>query len=208
MHPPDPDDEAPADREEKAFATRFRVVRVDGERRGIRLEEIFWTTLEEMAAQRAVKLGDIVRGCEEEPGASGNVSSALRVASVRFLRDRLEHARARTGLQLVKSQIQATPSPCFALSEGKKIVAFNQPFMSFVQSRLSRLPVNSSAQSVRLSLDVPFSDLSEKLKQAGSGPLALGFVIGVDNQVIRGRLNATMAPILEQDVVVGHILPA
>ncbi|EKF17342.1 ribbon-helix-helix domain-containing protein [Nitratireductor pacificus] len=191
-----------------AFVPRFRVIRVGEERRGIRLEEIYWATLKDIADSRGVSVGEIVEACERRLERGGNLSSALRVEAAMHLRRAHEAARLRTGLKMVANQVQACPAPCFALSDDRKLIAHNLTFMSFVQSRLLRLPQRSTVQGVRLSLDVPFADLVEKLKMEDSGPATIGFVIGVDEQVIRGRLNAVLAPLVDRDAIVGFILPA
>lgn len=190
-----------------AFAPRFRVVRVGEGRRGIRLEEIYWAALKDMSSARGISVGAVVEECERRLDTGGNLSSALRVEAMMHLRHEREAARARTGLKAVQNQVQACPSPCFALSDDKRLIAHNLTFMSFVQSRLLRLPLRSTAQGVRLSLDVQFAELVDKLKIEGSGPATVGFVIGVDEQVIRGRLNAVLAPLLDRDAIVGFILP-
>ncbi len=191
-----------------AFVPRFRVVRVGEERKGLRLEEIFWAVLKDMSHKHDVSVGDIVRRCEERLEPRGNLSSALRVEAARHLQAELHSARQRTGLKAVTNQVLACPTPCFALSEDRRLIAHNPPFIAFVQSRLSRLPLSTTVQGVRLSLDVQFSELIEKLRIEGSGPATVGFVIGVDDQLIRGRLNAVLAPLVERDAIIGFVLPA
>ena len=86
-------------------------------------------------------------------------------------------------------------------------MAYNPAFIGFVQSRLSSLATDTTGRGVRLSLDIQFSELIEKLKIEGSGPATVGFVIGVDRQLIRGRLNAILAPLTQQEAIIGFILP-
>ncbi|MCR4268619.1 ribbon-helix-helix domain-containing protein [Nitratireductor sp. ZSWI3] len=190
-----------------AFVPRFRVIRVGDDRRGIRLEEIYWTILKDMASSGGVSVGDVIEGCEARLQPGGNLSSALRVEAARHLQQELGAARLRTGVQAVHNQVMASPSPSFALSDDKRLIAHNPTFMAYVRSRLSRLPQTSTVQGVRLSLDVPFADLVEKLKIPGGGVATVGFVVGVDEQLIRGRLNAVLAPLVDKDAIIGFILP-
>ncbi|CAN0654070.1 ribbon-helix-helix domain-containing protein [Nitratireductor aquimarinus] len=190
-----------------AFQPRFRVLRVGAARRGIRLEEIFWSSLQEIADEKDCSVGDVIEACENRLEQGSNLTSALRVETVSHLQGELDLMRARTGRQAVRNMVMACPSPCFALAGDRQLMAHNPPFIAFVQSRLSSLPSDATARGVRLSLDIQFSELIEKLKMKGSGPAMVGFVIGVDRQLIRGRLNAILAPLAGLDAIVGFILP-
>ena len=198
--------EIPRD-EDWAFQPRFRVLRVGSVRRGIRLEEIFWTVLQKIADARDCSMGDVILACESRLEKGANLSSALRVGAVTYLQQELEAALSKTGRQAVRNQVMASPSPCFALTGDKQLMAYNPAFIGFVQSRLSSLASDATGQGVRLSLDIPFSDLIEKLRIEGSGPATVGFVIGVERQLIRGRLNAILAPLIDREAIIGFILP-
>lgn len=198
--------EIPRD-EDWAFQPRFRVLRVGTARRGIRLEEIFWTVLQQIADARDCNVGDVIEACESRLEKGANLSSALRVEAVGYLQGALETASRKIGRQAVRNHVMASPSPCFALTGDKQLMAYNPAFIGFVQSRLSSLATDTTGRGVRLSLDIQFSELIEKLKIEGSGPATVGFVIGVDRQLIRGRLNAILAPLTEQEAIIGFILP-
>ncbi|ANK77168.1 ribbon-helix-helix domain-containing protein [Ensifer adhaerens] len=192
--------------EEDMSALRFRVVTVGGQRRGIKLEEIYWHCLGELAARNGCRLADIVASCERELEGDGNLTARLRYVATRHLRDQLETARKRGSLAAVASQVRASPSPAFALTGSKHIVAYNAAFLSFVQTRVLRSQQPQAARGLRLSFDVQFVDLVQRLKAAPGEPQPAGFTIGVQGQVTRGKLNAALAPLVDQDVIIGFIL--
>ncbi len=192
--------------EEDMSALRFRVVTVDGQRRGIKLEEIYWRSLGELAARQGRRLADIVAACERELEGEGNLTARLRYVATRHLRDRLEAAKTRSSLAALGSQVRASPSPAFALTGSKHIVAYNPAFLSFVQTRVLGSQQPQAAHGLRLSFDVQFVDLVQRLKAAPGEPQPAGFTIGVQGQVTRGKLNAALAPLADQDVIIGFIL--
>jgi predicted DNA-binding ribbon-helix-helix protein len=191
---------------EEMSALKFRVVTVQGQRRGIKLEEIFWSSLSELATLRGLKLADIVAECERGIGEGGNLTARLRYVAARYLRDQLSDARERSSLPVVAGQVHACPSPAFALAGNKRIIAYNPAFLAFVQSRFLGFQSSPPAQGLRLSFDVQFAELVKRLKSSPGEPQPAGFTIGINQHVTRGRLNAALASLLDQDVVLGFIL--
>jgi predicted DNA-binding ribbon-helix-helix protein len=192
--------------DEDLSALRFRVVTVDGQRRGIKLEEIYWQCLGELAARQGRRLADIVGACERDLEGEGNLTARLRYIATRYMHDELKVARQRSNLSVVAGQVRASPTPAFALTGNKTIVAFNPAFLAYVQSRVLRSQQPQPARGLRLSFDVQFVDLVRRLKAAPGEPQPAGFTIGVQGQVTRGKLNAALAPLVDQDVIIGFIL--
>lgn len=182
---------------------KFRVVTVNRQRRGIKLEEIYWQGLSDLARQRQCKLADIVAECESSLVGDGNLTARLRYVATSYLRDQLLSARERSNLLTITGQVRACPSPAFALSGDKRIVSYNQPFLAYVQSRFQK---PAPAQGLRLSFDIQFSELVERLKQSPGAPQPANFTIGVSQQLARGRLNAALACLCDEDVVIGFVL--
>jgi predicted DNA-binding ribbon-helix-helix protein len=185
---------------------RFRIITVAGQRRGIKLEEIYWSSLVELAAHKQCKLAEIVAECGQANGGDGNLTAKLRYVATAFLRSRLSSAQERTGLSIIAGQVRACPSPAFALTGDKRIISYNPAFLTFVQTRFARFQQTSPAQGLRLSFDIQFADLVARLKGSPGEPQPAGFTIGVNEQLTRGRLNAALASFAEQDVVIGFIL--
>lgn len=195
---------APGARDED-FVPKFRALKVGGSRRGIRLEQIYWTILNEIAAQKGMGLGQYVESVAARFPEAVNITSVLRVNATGWLHDRYEEARRHTGLAVVDALVQACPSPAFALQEGKRIVAYNQAFIGYIQARFSRFSSTSMAKELRLSLDVQIGELAEMLKKADGKPVRTGFVLGIEDQRLRGQLSTTLAPSPDKMTILGYV---
>ncbi len=191
---------------EEMWALKFRVVTVAGQRRGIKLEEIYWSSLSELAARRGCRLADIIAESDMALTGEGNLTARLRLVATNYLREQLSSARERSELSLIAGQVRACPSPAFALTGDKRIIAYNPAFLTFVQSRFFRVQPSAPAQSLRLSFDIQFAQLVDRLKTSPGEPQPAGFTIGINEHVTRGRLNAALASLFDQDVVIGFIL--
>jgi predicted DNA-binding ribbon-helix-helix protein len=187
------------------FAPVFRAVTVNRERRGVRLEKIYWNTLKEISAAKRQTLGDIVGKSEADFPAGANITSVLRVHCMRWLRSRLEAAHDLTKVGVADSLIQVSPVPAFALAEDKRILYSNQPFLQFIQSKFPKAIGEASGQGPRLSLDVQIQELVRTLKENRNKPVSTGFVLGVNEQRVRGRLNVVLAPTSTQTVILGYV---
>lgn len=186
-------------------ALRFRAIMARGSRRGIRLEDLFWKTLEELASAEGKRLGDLIAEYGDRNG-EGNVTAALRFAALKHLRSKLNAGSGRGDDSAVVGLIAGCPTPSFALSQGRKILAYNQPFLTFLQARLSHLPSDAMAAGLRLQLDTPFDALIERLKAEPQTPIPAGYSIATRDKLIRGRLSAVLAPAMSEDAIIGYIV--
>ncbi|MCV0395629.1 MAG: ribbon-helix-helix domain-containing protein [Rhizobiaceae bacterium] len=187
--------------------TRFRAVRIGDARRGIRLEQIYWNALKEIAAAEGIAIGDLIRATEESFPDARNITSLLRVMCLGWIQTRLSSVKQLASLSMIDSLVQASPAPAFALTEDKRIVVYNQTFLNFVQSRFSMVTAGSMAKHLRLSLDVQLGDLIQSLSANRNKPVGVGFVLGLDEQRFRGRINVVLAPATEQAIVISYVLP-
>ena len=184
----------------------FRAVKVDAARRGIRLENIFWAGLKDAAAAQSISLNGLVAQRARQLGPGANLASDLRVEAMRFARRETVRLRERASTAAVADVVQACPSPAVMLSSDKKLVAFNQAFLMYVQSRISWISGTVNPSGLRLSLDTPFADLIASLNASGRHRAATGFAIGFDQRVVRGQLNAVLAPVGEVDALIGFVV--
>jgi predicted DNA-binding ribbon-helix-helix protein len=188
--------------------TRFVAVRSGEFRRGLRLEEIYWRALKDVATAWGLSIGGLVRQVEEAAGEEeGNATSRLRVLCLGWFMDRLAKVQALTHRGMTNSLIQACPTPAFALAVDRQIIAYNPHFLNLIQSRLSIVGAGSMARNLRLALDVQIHDLITHLQGNNNMPVGTGFVIGVDSQRFRGRMNAVLVPSLDAPVIACYVLP-
>lgn len=185
---------------------RFRAVKAGEHRRGIRLEEIYWDTLNEITQHEGVSLARYMENAAARFPDAVNITSVLRVLATAWLRDRNRELRALTDSGRLDALVQACPSPAFALQEDKRIVAYNPAFLNYVQARFLHFSQVLMAKGLRLSLDVQISELAEALRRAGNKPLNTGFVLGIEDQRLRGQLSTTLAPAADKVTILGYIV--
>jgi predicted DNA-binding ribbon-helix-helix protein len=122
-------------------APRFRVVSIDGKRRGFRLESIFWSALELIASHHGrtlpAQIASILQGVDDD----ANASAAVRSSVAAELIDISEIGKASAVNPSWEKVLTAMPHPAFALTRNQAIVALNDPMWAFLESRgLPRAP--------------------------------------------------------------------
>ncbi len=185
----------------------FRVVEDNDARRGIRLERAYWQALREIASATSQKIGPLVRSVIGQAPDMTNTTSLLRVYCLNWALDELEAARNSSSPSLIVNLVKASPSAAFALGLDKRIIAYNQPFLAFIQARFSFAAPGPIGRDFRLALDAHLVDLAASLKANGNTPTGVGFVVGVGDRRLRGNLNAILAPVSGQDIVLCYVLP-
>jgi predicted DNA-binding ribbon-helix-helix protein len=185
---------------------QFRAVTARGKRRGIRLERIFWDSLSKAAHADGRSMSETVATAHDglEPG--GNLASALRVIGTRWMRDRLRVFEQATRPENVFAILQACPSPAFALSEDKRIVHYNLPFLNFVQASFVGVEQSEVMRGLRLSLDTQLEAVLAKLREDPRTPVNTGFALGVVGRRVRGQLKATLSPTPDRVMVIAFVM--
>ncbi|MBN9037883.1 MAG: ribbon-helix-helix domain-containing protein [Rhizobiales bacterium] len=183
----------------------FRAVLSRGERRGIRLEAIFWKTLSVMSASRAETLGEIVARAAAEVPEGGNLASTLRVLAARWLSGRVGELERLTSTDAAFAIVHASPSPAFVLTVDRRIVQYNQAFLNFLQARLAAADGSDPMRTVRLTLDTHVEQVIEQLAADPKLPVTTGFALGVAERRVRGQLGLVLAPVHSSAMVIAYI---
>ena len=183
----------------------FRVVVRDGNRRGIRLERFFWTALKRFAQSRKSTLGQMVEEISQVAPETGNLTSAIRVACARWLAEENAELKRLASLRKVSALLLACPSPAFALSSSKKILAFNPAFQLLVRRQLPVEQGDEGRHDLKLALDLNVADIFARLDADGDRPVVSGFVIGAADRRYRAQLNIVRAPISESEVLLAFV---
>ncbi|WP_189342137.1 MULTISPECIES: ribbon-helix-helix domain-containing protein [unclassified Mesorhizobium] len=186
------------------FGPEFRVVARGGVRRGIRLERAFWVSLKHMAESRKCTIGMLVEEIAEHH-PEGNLTSAIRVACMRGLAEESMKLRKLASIRTINAILVACPSPAFALSSSKKILAFNTPFQQLVRRQLPSAPGEDGRQDLKLALDLNVTDIFARLDANGETPVTSGFVIGAGERRYRGQLSAVRAPVAEPELLMAFV---
>ena len=185
----------------------FRGVEDGGVRRGIRLEAIYWQVLREIADARQKKIGALVGALLADAPEPVNTTAFLRVYCLRWSLDMLASERAITDPSGVGNLVRASPGPAFALGLDKRLIAYNQSFLNYIQARFSYAEAEPVNRDLRLALDVQLSTLVATLKANGNRPLEAGFTVGLGGRRLRGLLNALLAPASGQSIMLCYVLP-
>ncbi|MHB2169187.1 ribbon-helix-helix domain-containing protein [Alsobacter sp. R-9] len=205
MQPPDGSETAAAN---VPGSLRFRVLRRGDWRRAFRLEQAFWTTLEEEARLQGRKLADHVRHILENAPAieGGNDSSLLRVHAVRWLDEKLRRLEQRQERREVLHAALAAPLPCFVISANRALVTYNAEFSAYVTGR-AQAASDEDVSKARLTLDVPVDRLIDVLRDPPGRVVMCGFSIRTSAAIASGRARVTLAQPSRTDLVVGYIVP-
>lgn len=185
----------------------FRVVEDRAARRGIRLERIYWQVLRDIAQASGQKLGALISAIVGEAPESGNATSLLRVYCLKAKLDDLSASDRLIDPATVVNLVKASPGPAFALGLDKRVVAYNQPFLNFIQARFAYAEAGPIGKDLRLALDVQLADLAARLEDSGNAPASAGFVVGVGERRVRGNLNVILAPVKDRNIVLCYVLP-
>jgi predicted DNA-binding ribbon-helix-helix protein len=183
----------------------FRAVSTRKERHGIRLEKAYWSALRQAAAGGGRSVAEFVALSVEKHPQARNLTSLLRVTSLTWFRHRLSRLEELTSLHNVNSLVQASPSSAFVLTEDKRILYYNQAFLTLVQSHFQTVDTQTMAKGLRLTLDVPIAGLINDLREKRNKPISTGFALGINDQRIRGRISTLLAPTGAGTMIIAYI---
>ena len=204
-----PDDPGPSgELDTSGFEPVFRAVNTPKQRRGIRLESIYWDGLKLVAADANQSVGEVVEEVANAFPHGGNLASQLRVRVVRWLSERLHRLERMTAPGATDAIIQASPSPAFVLTADKRILFYNRAFLTFIQSRFVTVRPDVMQRGLRLTLDTQLDQVIEGLQRGDAPAAASGFVLGVEERRIRGTINIVLAPVSRQPMVIAFVTNA
>lgn len=185
---------------------RFRaVVARTGERRGIRLEKIYWEGLNRMAASGKITTGDLVQYTASQLPEPANLTSLLRVLSLKWALGRLATVEDISSLQNLDAVVQASPVPTLVLTREKRIQLFNEAFLTMLRQQLIVDDLAQMMKSLKFSIGTQIEDAMETLQANRGKTLNSGFTIACGKQHIRGQINLALAPAHEKPMLIGYI---
>ena len=184
----------------------FRAVIHNGVRRGLRLESIYWTVLEEIAEIRGMTAGQLVNEINEASDGANNLSSHIRAYVAKYQYENITDLKDALSPQKIAPLVKCCPSPTFVLTHNKRIVQYNTAFISFLQLRFVGFESSQSLKKLALTLDTPIERIFETLDKGGEVMTKSGFAIGVDDRRVRGTLNICNFPGTKTESVVAFIV--
>ena len=106
---------------------------------------------------------------------------------------------------MVRSILNAVPTPAIALSSGRNLHAFNQSFLNLVTQAFDVTDVSALPAGLRLVMDVQIEKLIEQLQANQNRPIQVGIAIGVDERRFRQQLRVILAPKVDQKLILGFL---
>lgn len=185
---------------------RFRAVTGGGERRGIRLERIYWDSLGRMSEAGGISIGDLVYHMTADMPETGNLTSLLRVLSFKWALSRLDAIEDVASLTNLNAVLQASPTAAVVLTRERGIKLFNDAFLKMLHNRLPLIDdVQQMARTLRFSIDTQVEEVLSVLSANRGKTLNTGFKIGLGSQSLTGRINLALAPTHEAPMLIGYI---
>src|SRR5262245_3465631 len=123
-----------------------RILQHAGRRYSLKLDEIVWETLEELAEDGGVRLNELIARVAQAAGDDASLTSALRNYCLRELRRRLSQRDAEIKALTLTSRgvpaallAQACPTPCFLIGGDQIILEANEPAQKWMSATAAAL---------------------------------------------------------------------
>jgi predicted DNA-binding ribbon-helix-helix protein len=123
-----------------------RILQHAGRRYSLKLDEIVWETLEELAEDSDLRLNELVARVAQETGDDAGLTNALRNYCLRELRRRLSARDAEVKTLTLTSRgvpavllAQACPTPCFLIGNEQLILETNEPAQKWMSTPAAAL---------------------------------------------------------------------
>ena len=167
------------------FTPRLRILNKQAWRGSFRLEEVFWSILEEAAASRRQRLNEYVHDLLARAPDDANKSSLLRAHAAKWQRERTRAAAAELPPALANA-VAACPVACFIMGGNKRIRHFNSRLLEFLRGQ----NIDAAAlagSSPRMSFQMPLPELVQALRTGPGKAVDCGLKAVVMGRVIEGR---------------------
>lgn len=185
-------DDPPTDTAEAGgpFAPRLRILNKKSWRGSFRLEEVFWSILEDAAAANGKRLNEYIHDLLAEAEPDTNKSSFLRAHAAAWVRGRSHKAAAELRPAL-SNAVAACPMPCFVMSQDKRITLYNSPLFDFLKGPYAD-PSALSKTSPRISFQIPLPEVVEILRKGASKVVDCGVKAVVAGHTANGRARISL----------------
>ncbi len=166
------------------FTPRLRILNRQSWRGSFRLEEVFWSILEEAAEAEGRRLNEYVHDLLAAAPDGANKSSHLRAHAAKWQRNR---AREVIGMPpALSNAVAACPLPCFVMGRDKRIRLFNKGFIDFLRGPEADVAA-LSGQGPRMTFQMPLTDIIAALRKGTGKVVDCGLRAVVAGRMIEGR---------------------
>lgn len=166
------------------FTPRLRILNKQSWRGSFRLEEVFWSILEEAAEADGRRLNAYVHDLLVGAPDGANKSSLLRAHAAKWQR---EQARAAADtLPALSNAVTACPLPCFVMGPDKRIRLFNKGFIDFLRGPDADVAA-LAGQGPRMTFQMPLTDIVAALRRGTGKAVDCGLRAVIGTRVVEGR---------------------
>jgi predicted DNA-binding ribbon-helix-helix protein len=145
--------------------TSLRVVQRRGRRMAIRLENIYWDQLLDLAQTDGITLNELIFRIVGDLDKSTNRTSALRAFCLHRLRQEMALSAMKSGSIDLAAIITACPLPVMVLTPERKIAAYNPAFATGILAPSRRGDDDEGKSSLRLIFNQPFNQIIRQVHE-------------------------------------------
>lgn len=140
-----------------------RVFQRHGLRLSVRLENIYWDQLQELADTDAISLNSLIFQVTGNLAPSVNRTAALRTYCIYRMRQEMVLTSMQTGNIDLAAIITACPVPVMILTPERKIAAYNPAFVEQILPSQDGTPGKEVRAPLRLTFSRPFNQIVKQI---------------------------------------------
>lgn len=191
---------------ESPVTPQFKTVILNGRRKGLRLEKIYWKLLDAIAKRHEIKRSTLIAEIlNADDVGNGNATSMLRC----YIAEKLEQERDSLVQKLetfnAVNLLQSAPIPAFAINRQKRLLQVNPEFMQMLRLLSGKMSGVHSADSSQLTLETPVEQLFAELNTT-SDWTQCNYSVRSEGRQKRGRAKIVPAPPFPASILVGYVL--
>ena len=192
--------------------TTFRVVTDKDWKRGIRLENFYWSYLSELARSSDLRIGRYVHNLLPDGSKYLNATSRLRLHVLHALSENLHDVHKLLDPHRVFNVLGHCNTPYFAIDQRRRLAGYNRQFESYVRDKIITGIKESDRQSsdvmssVRLTLSLPIDQIVEGLKRDSGTSIDCSFVIAADKVRHTGRSRVCLLEAADGALVISYVI--
>jgi predicted DNA-binding ribbon-helix-helix protein len=150
---------------------RHRIIQHEGRRFSLKLDELVWNCLGELAARQGLRLNELVAQVAEQAGAEGNLTETLRLSALKDLQDRVHQLEQEVKELTLTTQgvpaalfAAACPAPCLLVGGDHLILDMNEAAQAWMGTGQTSLVGHRVDHYFQVRSVPPLAEILEQLK--------------------------------------------
>jgi predicted DNA-binding ribbon-helix-helix protein len=175
---------------------RHRIVQFEGRRYSIKLEDIWWQRLEDLAQQQGLRLNQLVGQVAHGATDEGNLTAALRSFCLSTTLDQLHRVERELEERSLTSQgvplgliVDACPTPVLMVSHSQAIQRANLPAQQWLGVDAAALVGRIIGHYIQVKAQIPLDKILQEF-EAGAHHVYQGRIVYLrPGRVVTARAN-------------------